>query len=276
LVPILTSIALSLAAVYTYLTLNNEKHLKLKMFFIGLFLALSVGARPSNIIFLFLIFFVILSNNKFEIKKHWKGYLCFLVPCIFFGSIIAFYNYVRFDSIFDFGFKYQFSPAYMQDISKPLSLICKFVLYNLFFLPKFVSFYPFCSFASSSISHFEPVVGVLILFPIIISFLYIPKFLKNKLFDNSVKYFFILAIVISIIYLVMDSCKGTNARFVSEIIYLLLVPAIILFYSFVEQIRNKKFYTFIMLLFYVSIIFSLYINTNLTNCIFLMSNNGII
>ena len=80
----------------------------------------------------------------------------------------------------------------------------------------------------------------------------------------------------SFFYFLLNSYIGSNARFVAEYIFLLLVPSIISFYVFTENIKNRKLYNVIHILFFIFIIFSLYVNINLINCIFLMSKNGMI
>ena len=142
------------------------------MFLIGLFLALAVGARPTSIILAIFVFTAILIS---DIKK----YSYFFLPLIIYGTILAAYNYLRFDSIFDFGFKYQFSPNYLITISKNFSFIIQHFLYNLFYFPKFITINPYVIFHNASINNFEPLIGGLMVTPIIISLIGLLNF-KRK------------------------------------------------------------------------------------------------
>lgn len=94
LIPILTSVFCSLTALYVFLLLSDAKYKNLKMFLIGLFLALAIGARPISIILAIFIFIAILIMNSkkyiynfskfqnFQSSNLIKKYLCFFVPLI--------------------------------------------------------------------------------------------------------------------------------------------------------------------------------------------------
>ena len=274
LIPIIISIFCSLVAIYFFLLLFDDKYSNIKMFFIGLFLALAVGARPASIFLLILIFVLLLYN--FNIKRYWKQYLCFIIPVIFYGTVLALYNYLRFDSIFDFGIKHQFSPNYMMNIPKSFYFIIQHLFYNIFHFPNFFTTNPYVIFNNASINHFEPCVGGFIVAPTILANLFV--FNKFNLLYEYKKVFLLFAgtFFISFIYLLVNSYYGSTARYIAEYLFLLLVPSLTLFYLFVENINNDKLKNILTILFYIFVVFSLYVNTNLIGCIFLMSKNGLI
>lgn len=279
LIPILTSVLCSLTALYVFLLLSDAKYKNLKMFLIGLFLALAIGARPISIILAIFIFIAILIMDLKKFSHHYsnllKNYLCFFMPLIIYGIILALYNYFRFDSIFDFGFQYQFSPNYMLNTTKNFYFVVQHLLYNIFYIPKFIAINPYVIFNNASISNFEPLIGGFVIAPIIISLIGLPKLNSLKKY-KIIFLFFIVTIITSFIYLCIDSYKGSNARFVAEYLSLLLVPSLVLFYNLIEIVNNDILKNIIKFLFLCFIIFSLYVNTNLINCIILMSKNGLI
>ena len=277
LISILVSILCSLIAFYIFLLLCDDEYNNLKMFLIGLFLAFAVGARPTSLILVILLFFAIFIINNFNIKSYSKQYFYFFLPLVTYGTILALYNYLRFDSIFDVGFKYQFSPNYIGNIHKNFSFFVQHFFYNIFCLPNFIFTSPYVIFKSYLIRDFEPMVGGIIISPFVISLLVLPKFIHSNL--NKTKHinlFLIISSVTSFIYVYIDSYMGSTARYVEEYLFLLLVPGFILFYFISENVNNNKLKNVIRVLFYIFMIFSLYINTNLINCIFLMSKNGLI
>ena len=278
-IAVLTSIFCQLVAIYLFLLLK-DKFSKAKMFFVGLFLALAVGSRPQSILLLLLVFVFML--YIFDIKKYLKQYMFFFIPIIFYGTILALYNYLRFYSIFDFGYTYQFSPIYQKGILQNLNHsfidFIKHIFLNLFHLPFFTSLSPLCVFKNcNNVSYFEPMIGGFIVCPIIFFLVFIKKFFVESFAKNKYIFFVVIIMLItSFFYFLLNSYIGSNARFVVEYIFLLLVPSIISFYVFTENIKNRKLYNVMYILFFVFVIFSLYVNINLMNCIFIMSKNGMI
>jgi hypothetical protein len=120
-------------------------------------------------------------------------------------------------------------------------------------------------------------IGGIIVCPIILFLLFIKKFFVESFNKNKYIFFVVIIMLItSFCYFLINSYIGSNARFVAEYIFLLLVPSIISFYVFTENINNKKLQKAIHILFFIFVIFCLYVNINLMNCIFLMSKNGMI
>lgn len=279
LITILTSILCQLSAIYLYLSLNKSFS-KPKMFFLGLCLALAVGARPISIIFLISMFVLILYS--FNIKKHWRHYLYFFVPIVIYGINLAIYNYLRFDSIFNFGYIYQFSPIYQKGVVQNLNHsgidFIKHIFLNLFHLPLFTSINPLCVFKNfEGVSYFEPMVGGLIVCPIIVFLLFFKNFfIKTFNITKNICLLFVVMLFVAAAYFLIDSYIGSNSRFVAEYLFLLLIPSLISFYFFIETTNNVAIKITLNLLFYCLVIFSLYVNINLINCIFIMSKNGMI
>lgn len=278
-IAVLTSIFCQLVAIYLCLLLVNN-FTKRKMFFIGLFLTLAVGSRPSSIILLLLLFVFML--YIFNIKKYWKQYLCFFIPIIIYGIILATYNYMRFNSIFDFGLLYQFGPMYnknsINNFNVSFITFAKNIFFNIFYLPTFTFITPLCLFKNpENLSHFEPMIGGFIICPIVVFLLFIKKIFIRFFNDNkNIPLLIIVMLITSLCYILLNSCMGSNARFVAEYLSLLLVPSFISFYVFVENINNIKLQKIVYMLFFSFVIFSLYVNINLMNCIFIMSKNGMI
>lgn len=278
-IAVLTSIFCQLVAIYLCLLLKNNFS-KSKMFLIGIFLALSIGSRPSSIMILLLIFVFIL--YMFNVKKYWKQYVFFFIPIVFYAIVLVLYNYLRFDSVFDFGYTYQFSPIYQkglaQNMNHSFTDFMKHIFLNFFHLPTFTFLNPLCVFKNyDKVSYFEPMIGSVIVCPIIVFLLVVKKFFLECL--NKSKYLCLLLSIMLITgfyYLLLNSYIGSNARFVAENMFLLLVPSILSFYVFVENINNIKLQKIVYMLFFSFVIFSLYVNINLMNCIFIMSKNGMI
>ncbi len=103
------------------------------MFFGCLSLALAVGCRPTYL-FISLIILPILaqkliknvkSKNKKEVIKE---LIAVMIPYITVGLALMYYNYIRFDSIFEFGAKYQLTINNMAKLGSRLYTIPKRII----------------------------------------------------------------------------------------------------------------------------------------------------
>jgi len=96
-----SGLAFSVAGVYLLLkSVENERTNYLRLFFACLCFALVVGCRP-NMLFASLLVPVVLWK-----RRSWKLAAFVLIPFVMVAIPLCVYNYVRFDSIFQFGHKY--------------------------------------------------------------------------------------------------------------------------------------------------------------------------
>lgn len=82
-------------------------------------------------------------KSNISVKQKIVSLICFTVPLIFGAVIVCAYNYLRFDSIFEFGAKYQLT---VYDVSKytfSASLIIPCIYHYFFQLPVFTDSFPF-------------------------------------------------------------------------------------------------------------------------------------
>lgn len=90
------------------LSLSNKKYKYIKLIGIGVSLALSVLSKPTFILYYPITIFFVLMNLRNDFRKDYvKDFACILVPLCVFGLFQMIYNLVRFDSIFEFGARYQ-------------------------------------------------------------------------------------------------------------------------------------------------------------------------
>lgn len=123
------------------------KPLKLIMLFIsGTALALCLASRPGMIqcsIVLLPLFIGILRNKSQKILFRGAQAACFAVPLIIGGILLMMYNSARFDSPFDFGFKYQLTVSNIAANKMNLASIPP-MLYHYFFQPfRAAAIFPF-------------------------------------------------------------------------------------------------------------------------------------
>jgi len=88
----------------------------------GFFLGLAVGARPNFIFWgatMALISYLLANSEKFGFQRRSLRYQFALwVPYIAVGTLLALYNYLRFDSFTEFGGSYQLAGVNIQEVKK--------------------------------------------------------------------------------------------------------------------------------------------------------------
>lgn len=93
------SLAMCLTTAAFYLMFCEKKWCSYVSMFL---LALAVGCRPFQVLYFPLLIYILFKKYNFKILKTWKNFICPGVVAV----IYMVYNYVRFDSIFEFGHNY--------------------------------------------------------------------------------------------------------------------------------------------------------------------------
>ena len=151
------------------LTLNYA--LRLKSIFFGVFMGLAIASRPNLtvIVLIFYLFFFIYLLKTVSKKKLFELVFFSATPIILIFLCLALYNYFRFNSIFEFGLKYQLAGIDVRNIPSfsipriPLGLFVYFFqTYSLdLVFPFFHAIYPLKPEGElSKIWFTEPVIGI--------------------------------------------------------------------------------------------------------------------
>ena len=261
---------LSFLFLYFYLQTTEKNKQYFFLLLISVFLSLSVGARPFYIFHIPLFFILILLfkyNQTKDIKTILKTSFVFIIPCIFYGTVLALYNYLRFDSIFEFGFKYtlNFENHYEQIPTLKDALLA--IKYSLFKLPDLSEKTIFS--LSQSDGHLfanEVVVGILWTFPLILSFVFLPKFLLNITKKNkNIFAIIILMLSVAFINLFITSFIGMVIRYFFEYMSLIVIIVITLFYYLYNNEENKYLKTTLNIYFVLFFIYSSFV---IVSCLF--------
>lgn len=273
-ITVLTANVLLICAFYLFYYYINNKNLKTQyilIFFISLFLCLCVGARPHYFLFIPIFFFSIIflkyKENK-NIKYILKSILFFLIPCLIYGTIIAIYNFLRFDSIFEFGWKYQFNPHNQSNI---IFTIKDFIIgfkNNFFLLPNMneVTIFSLSKTFGHRIGN-EYITGIIWTCPIILILFFIPNFLKQFYKKNfNFFIFFLTMILVIIINIIVSSFFGMVIRYIFEFLSLMIILSIIMFLFYQDNIENRLTKIFFNSTFILIFGFSMFINISLLFC----------
>lgn len=257
----------SFVVLYFYL-MTGKSNLVL---ILGILLSLCVGARPFYVLFIPVAFIVICwinYNNKESIKYVIKQAIFFLIPCIIIGTGLALYNYLRFDSVFEFGFKYvlNYENHYEQIPTIKDALIA--IKYSLFNLPD-IDDTTFFSLAETKGHIFanENITGISWIFPMILSFVLLPRFIKDMFVKNkNVFYILILMIFVICLNLLITSFIGSVTRYQFEYLALIAILSIVVFFFYFNRINDKVLRAFLCIVFIIVFVWSIFINSSLLLC----------
>lgn len=252
--------------------LATKQSTKYKLtFIIGLLLSLAVGCRPHYVLFI-PIFFLLIIFIEFKNKQNnniFKSIICFLIPCIIYGFIIATYNYLRFDSIFEFGWKYQLNSHNQFDFVPTFKDFLLGIQYHLFKMPNIVNdlytAFSFC-FAKGHRIASEFGVGIIYNCPIsllILSLLLFFKKIKNKNIISII----VLLLILFIINFNVACVFGIMRRYAFEYLYIINILALITFYLIEKDLNNKKQKNIILVFFIILFVYTVYINICLLFCL---------
>jgi hypothetical protein len=240
----IAGIAFLIAGAFLLLkSVDKENINRLLLFFACLCFALSVGCRPNMVLASILVPAVLWK------RRSWKLAVFILIPYIMVAIPLCIYNYVRFDSIFEFGFRYcigqtEGTAVSMNPIGKIHRMFIIFILYatRLFIYSPhfpFVELVPPAGFYTYTFGY--PVAynqgGGLINFPILFCLLYLFKNILRK--DNpSGFYLSLIFFVIPVVMIFGYSIIGTfHGRYLVDCAVFLVLSSLFCAYYWCDDKR---------------------------------------
>ncbi len=233
--------------------MEDEKNRHLNIFFGCLCMALSVACRPTDLLasililpYLIKLFIEYIKQFKSNKLNLLKLFLSVAIPYIAIGCALMWYNYVRFENVFDFGSKYQLTINNMVKLesrgaSVPMGIFC-----NLFSVPKFIPDFPFITHSNDLATFYgyyyieNMIGGVFAIAPICLSIFFIFKFnkkMKNKELKIIVNSLVVIGIFIAIISTAM---AGSNQRYLIDYAWMLILAGILIFAGFYELLKSNE------------------------------------
>ncbi len=256
---------------YYFINTQNIKKQYVLIFFISFLLCLSVGTRPHYVLFIPVFFAFIAYLSYIEtgkIKNTVNCILIFLIPCLIYGTVIALYNYFRFDSIFEFGWKYQLNPGNQLHYNADIKDLLVSIKNNFFLLPNMneKTIFSLVKTHGHKIGN-EYIVGIIWTCPIILMLFYTPSFLKKQ-FKINFKIFSLISIMLFtiIINIIVTGFIGMIIRYIFEYLSIMVILSLIFFNYLYSRIQNKLLKYYINFLFTIMVAYSIFINIALLFC----------
>ncbi len=243
---------------------------------LGLLLSLSVGARPYYVLFIPLFLMAVCFTSYIQTKRLKfviKHAFIFIIPCIVIGVFLSLYNYLRFDSVFDFGLKHQLNGCMIGTYVPNLRDCITGLVNNLFTLPQMSGYTVFSlvKAAGHSVGN-EWIAGILWTSPVIIFLLSVPYFIKKSYKENKNSVILITVMFCAaLISLIVTSFVGMVNRFFFEYLSIMMIISVAVYNFIFNGIKNKKEKTLINILFILMFFYSVFINISL---LFSLPNAG--
>lgn len=242
-------------------SLSNEKHRNLKLTIGCLLMACAVGCRPISIFASLLNIPILISliisktkNNRMLFRI--QPLFSVLMPYLFIGSILMFYNWLRFGSVFEFGQNYQLTifdnRAVANGLSAPNYLLG---IFNMVFRPgvQFSTNFPFLvapeplTFGFGGTKYWKHCFSVASICPFIFLFFFFPYYRDVK--RNRGWLFSALLICLIIIPLFIagyvGSSVGTYQRYMMDFSWMVVLAGIMTACLMIEKLRGihlEKFF----------------------------------
>lgn len=232
-------------------SIEKEKNKFWNIFLGSSFLALSVACRPTDLLVslivlpYFIKLFIEFIKNK-EYKNLIKLIFAVSIPYLLIGIALMWYNYVRFDNIFEFGAKYQLTISNMKELKSRIFTIPTGLICNLFSIPSFIYEFPFIENHNKLMPFYgyyyieNMIGGLFILSPICLSIFGIFKLNKkeiNKELKFLINILIIVGMLISIISIMM---AGSNQRYLIDYAWILIIASIMIYLSLYNILKSEE------------------------------------
>lgn len=244
------------STLYFLSSLDNLKQTKIKLVLAGICTAFIVLSKPTYIIYYILLLYIVYNVYKTNIKKT-SNILYYVLPIICIGIFQMIYNYVRYESIFEFGAKYQLTGFNLLDyIHISGSRILRAFKYYIFQIPKFdVSNFPYIFMNTNYDNYlynewlYENVVTGLITYPVIVlAFIIFFSKSKDKVslkIKNCLKLLYIIFIFMVVIN---ATCAGVSEIYSLEFKFILMFVSIIYILNYINLNPQKKIIHYIFII----------------------------
>ncbi|MCR5430755.1 MAG: hypothetical protein K6E58_05960 [Eubacterium sp.] len=220
-------------------------------------MALTVGCKPSFIV-ASLVTFIIFVNRLRKVstedtgiiksifnKNNVKTLICYVAPYLCVGICLMVYNYMRFDSIFEFGAKYQLTvydvgTYHLDNFAK----IPEMLFQTIFSQPNVSGVFPFLSLKTQELSYLGyqyacSECGILV-FPIMWLLLFVPALIKNKRTSLLDKEVVISSLVVGVLMLYITSVMGAIGwQYNSDWAWLFAIPLVFIFLALDQYVSEK-------------------------------------
>lgn len=211
----------------------------------GICVPMIVSSRPTLILYAFsgLIPAIYLLKDK-DITKQNKIYYVTAagVPIMIGAIIIMAYNYMRFESPFEFGFNYQLTVSIAKANTVTIDMLPACIYHYYFQQPDFTTNFPYISIRQKAFNCYPRynyngrVMGIFS-YPITLGLFLLPFSDRKK--DKFKHTFLITLTSIAVILSFVDMCKaGSHYRYCADILAFMILAALVFIFDVLNRIKE--------------------------------------
>lgn len=253
-----TAIGLFLLVSYWW----DEKWKMSKLFGGGLFLALAVGCRPTLLFYSVLLLpCMIVKLRENGIKSNLKSLFVLAFPYLCVAIGLMWYNYIRFDNVFDFGQNYQLTVTDMAKDSYKWSTLPWCLWFGMFQPLSFSAVFPFITSGNAvneyagyfyNVGNVVPLFsGVPLLYIMFISGIWKNWKQRGDAFGTAMLTTILGIGIVLAIFIFISA--GVHIRYTAEAIPLLMFGAILLFCGYWCEQKCQRQENLVTLLFVIAV-----------------------
>lgn len=245
----------------------------------SLCMALVAGCRPQFLVGSFFCTFLfrrlLKGEEKLFCRSNIKKVCLFALPYIAVAAVLMYYNYVRFDSPFDFGANYNLTTNDMTSRGVDAGRIPDGLFMYFFQLPNITRIFPFVQAVGYSSGYVGQVIretmyGGVLFTHIFVWAMALFRGTKNKLKEKGLLLWSAVSLGFSLVVAVVNTqMAGILSRYYCDFIWLLFLPAVFVALQFLENTEGKKkhrwFLVFLLITFFTQLFMDFFIGFNAAN-----------
>jgi hypothetical protein len=251
--------------------LIDYKNVNWKFLFFGcLFLALAVSCRPLALIVSILILPDLIKLLKYSIKEFKQNkkiitnFILFVfLPYVTIGLLLAIYNYVRFDNIFEFGDSYQLTVTNIKNMKNSFTRILLGLRKFLFDMPIITDQFPFILSNTyrpeyQGIYYIDKTGGGIFTIGILPFVIFLLPFIQKDMRKeyNKIRLFIYNMLLIAMFMILTFLSKyGVSGRYMLDICWLFNLSSVLIILFIYSKIKDNEYSKKIFFLTLVLIVF---------------------
>lgn len=245
-IPILMALAYSCLGLTLWIYSKKDGKINNLLVALGsLSISIAIGSRPQFGLFAFFALIIFFDEIK-QIKKYFISFIWAIVPFVIVGGLLMYYNYIRFDSPFDFGANYNLTLNDMTHRGFKLDRIPSGIFYYLLQTMPLVGTFPYIynikvisDYVGNLISEYS-FGGLFMIHPFTIASLFILKI--RKYFENKKLYVFgLVSIIFGFIIIILDTeMAGLLERYFADFSIYFIFTSLLVILVFINYTSLNK------------------------------------